>query len=49
MAYIKVKNFVDAEKDCSSGLDLQPNNVKALWRRGMARRELGRTEEARQG
>lgn len=49
MANLKVKNFVDAEKDCNSGLELQPDNVKALWRRGIAKRELGRTEEARQG
>ncbi|KAL0077072.1 hypothetical protein F4703DRAFT_1882038 [Phycomyces blakesleeanus] len=47
MAYLKLKNYLEAEKDCSRGLQLQPCNVKALWRRGTALRELGRFEEAR--
>ncbi|KAF1799859.1 hypothetical protein FB192DRAFT_1388881 [Mucor lusitanicus] len=47
MAYLKVNSFLEAEKDCSRGLQLQPKNVKALWRRGIALRELGRMNEAR--
>ncbi|KAL9542172.1 hypothetical protein MBANPS3_008747 [Mucor bainieri] len=47
MAYLKTNSFLEAEKDCSRGLELQPKNVKALWRRGIALRELGRMNEAR--
>ncbi|KAK4511239.1 uncharacterized protein ATC70_012453 [Mucor velutinosus] len=47
MAYLKTNSFLEAEKDCSRGLQLQPKNVKALWRRGIALRELGRMNEAR--
>ncbi|KAI8082578.1 uncharacterized protein B0P05DRAFT_537577 [Gilbertella persicaria] len=47
MAYLKINSFLEAEKDCTRGLELQPKNVKALWRRGIALRELGRIEEAR--
>ncbi|KAL7335862.1 hypothetical protein PS15p_201278 [Mucor circinelloides] len=47
MAYLKTNSFLEAEKDCSRGLQLQPKNVKALWRRGIALRELGRHNEAR--
>ncbi|CEP12726.1 hypothetical protein [Parasitella parasitica] len=38
MAYLKTNR----------GLQLQPRNVKALWRRGIALRELGRINEARE-
>lgn len=41
--------FLEAEKDCTRGIQLQPKNVKALWRRGIALRELGRINEARRG
>ncbi|KAI9033862.1 hypothetical protein CLU79DRAFT_725900 [Phycomyces nitens] len=47
MAYLKLNNYLEAERDCTRGLQLQPRNVKALWRRGTALRELGRLEEAR--
>ncbi|GAN10168.1 RNA polymerase II-associated protein 3-like isoform X2 [Mucor ambiguus] len=47
MAHLKTNSFLEAEKDCSRGLQLQPKNVKALWRRGIALRELGRMNEAR--
>lgn len=47
MAYLKTNRFLEAEKDCSRGIQLQPKNVKALWRRGIALRELGRINEAR--
>ncbi|KAL5035511.1 hypothetical protein BDV3_005417 [Batrachochytrium dendrobatidis] len=48
MAHIKLFNWVKAESDCSLGLEIQPKNVKALWRRGIARRELGKFELALQ-
>jgi Flp pilus assembly protein TadD len=41
--------FLEAEKDCTRGIELQPKNVKALWRRGIALRELGRISEAKRG
>ncbi|KAG2236146.1 hypothetical protein BDF21DRAFT_459475 [Thamnidium elegans] len=47
MAYLKINRFLEAEKDCTRGIQLQPKNVKALWRRGIALRELGRINEAR--
>ncbi|KAI9317232.1 hypothetical protein BX666DRAFT_1943668 [Dichotomocladium elegans] len=47
MAYLKLQMYLEAEADCTRGLALQATNVKALWRRGMARRALGRSEEAR--
>jgi len=39
----------DAECDCTIGLMLHPDNIKALWRRGIARRELGKLNEAKEG
>ncbi|KAI8139949.1 hypothetical protein BJV82DRAFT_672047 [Fennellomyces sp. T-0311] len=48
MAYLKLSKYAEAADDCTRALELQPMNIKALWRRGMARRELGRLEEARQ-
>lgn len=47
--FLKYYSFLQAEKDCTRGIQLQPNNVKALWRRGVALVELGRIEEARNG
>ncbi|CAG8555374.1 11947_t:CDS:2 [Acaulospora colombiana] len=47
MAHLKLKNWVEAESDCTLGLLLHPGNVKALWRRGIARREMGSLEEAK--
>jgi hypothetical protein len=44
-----VFSFLEAEKDCTRGIQLQPKNVKALWRRGIALRELGRISEAKRG
>ncbi|KAL2917942.1 hypothetical protein HK105_202356 [Polyrhizophydium stewartii] len=46
LAYLKMKRWTEAESDCTHGLSMQPKNVKALWRRGIARRELGKLEEA---
>ncbi|KAH8547883.1 hypothetical protein BGW37DRAFT_509078 [Umbelopsis sp. PMI_123] len=47
MAYLKSERFVEAERDSTIGLKLQPQHVKALFRRGMARRQLGKLAEAR--
>ncbi|CAG8434531.1 5341_t:CDS:2 [Diversispora eburnea] len=49
MAHLKLKNWVEAEIDCTQGLILHPNNPKALWRRGIARRETGKLEESKKG
>ena len=39
----------DAERDCSTVLDLGKNNVKGLFRRGQARVALGKLLDARKG
>ena len=39
----------EAEADASKALDLRPRNVKALLRRGKARKGLGKWDEARVG
>lgn len=45
-AYLKLGKNEDAERDCSTVLDLSPNNVKALFRRGQARLGVGKLVEA---
>ncbi|CAG8520259.1 34708_t:CDS:2 [Racocetra persica] len=47
MAYLKLNKWVEAEDDCTKGLLLHPDNIKALWRRGIARRELGKLQDAK--
>ncbi|KAI9276936.1 hypothetical protein BDA99DRAFT_532027 [Phascolomyces articulosus] len=47
MAYLKISKFLEAEQDCTNALKLHPKNLKAVWRRGVARRELGRIEDSR--
>ena len=39
----------EAEADATKTLELCPRNLKALLRRGMARKELGKWNEARAG
>ena len=39
----------EAEADATKTLDLCPRNLKALLRRGRARKELGKWDEARIG
>ena len=39
----------EAEADATKALDLCPRNLKALLRRGRARKELGKWDEARAG
>jgi len=45
-AYIKLRQWQDADEDCSKALALNPESVKALYRRAMARQELGRAAAA---
>lgn len=45
---IKLKRYEDAIMHCSIVLTEDENNVKALYRRGKARAELGQTEAARE-
>ncbi|GJJ73831.1 RNA polymerase II-associated protein 3 [Entomortierella parvispora] len=47
MAYLKLDMYTEAEADCSLGILLDKKNVKAHWRRGIARRSLGRLEESK--
>lgn len=45
-AYLKLFKYEDADRDCTKVLQLDAKNVKALWRRAQARREIGRLEDA---
>ncbi|KAF8607062.1 TPR-like protein, partial [Ceratobasidium sp. AG-I] len=48
-AYLKLNKNEDAERDCSTVLKLQANNVKAMFRRAQARVALGKLSGARAG
>ncbi|KAK9898037.1 hypothetical protein P389DRAFT_65020 [Cystobasidium minutum MCA 4210] len=49
MAYLKVSKFREAERDASKSLQLLPaGNPKAFYRRGLARKALGKIDLARQ-
>ncbi len=48
MAYLKLSKFLDAERDCTTALELSPNNVKALYRRATARMGADKFEAARE-
>jgi tetratricopeptide (TPR) repeat protein len=39
----------EAEADATKALELSPQNLKALFRRGKARKELGKWDQARAG
>ena len=41
-AHVKLKNFLKAEEDCTSGILINPQFVKTWSRRGTARNSLGR-------
>jgi peptidylprolyl isomerase len=41
MCQLKTKDFSDAAVSCSKALDIDTHNVKALFRRGKARAEMG--------
>ncbi|KAF8839568.1 TPR-like protein [Paxillus ammoniavirescens] len=45
--YLKLGKNEDAERDCDRVLALSTKNVKALFRRGQARRALGKLDDAR--
>ncbi|KIM37692.1 hypothetical protein M413DRAFT_30635 [Hebeloma cylindrosporum] len=47
MANLKLARWDEAEADATKSLELSPHNVKALGRRAVARRELGRWAAAR--
>lgn len=49
MAYLKLAKYGKAEADCSTALSLDGKNVKALWRRGMAKRHQERYADAYEG
>ncbi|XP_074660178.1 peptidyl-prolyl cis-trans isomerase FKBP4-like [Tubulanus polymorphus] len=46
LCYIKVKNWFEAYRAADRGLDLDKNNEKGLYRRGLARYELRDFDEA---
>jgi tetratricopeptide (TPR) repeat protein len=49
MAFIKLRKWKEAEDDCHQCLDLEPKNIKAYYRRGIAKREQGQLKEALSG
>jgi RNA polymerase II-associated protein 3 len=49
LCYIKLKMFECAIEDCSKALTIDPKNVKASWRRGLAYKETGKFNEAQKG
>ncbi|XP_034247061.1 RNA polymerase II-associated protein 3-like isoform X2 [Thrips palmi] len=46
LCYLKKKDYRAAETDCTSALTLDGSYVKALHRRGLARKELSQLDEA---
>ncbi|KAJ3200048.1 Protein unc-45 B [Entophlyctis luteolus] len=42
MTYLKLQNYEKAVDDCSRVLDIDAKNVKALWRRGVAKAAIGK-------
>ncbi|KAG9324522.1 hypothetical protein KVV02_006016 [Mortierella alpina] len=46
MALLKLERYSEVERDCTLGLTLDSRNVKALWRRGIARRFMGNLDAA---
>lgn len=44
LAYIEQREFSAAEEDCSAVLRVQPGCVKALYRRAIAREQLGNAQ-----
>ncbi|ORX34972.1 hypothetical protein BD324DRAFT_652694 [Kockovaella imperatae] len=45
-AYLKLDKYEDANRDCTSAIEIQPENLKALYRRSLALKSLGRLDEA---
>jgi len=48
MAYLKMKDFLHAEKDCNSALSIEPSHIKSYIRRATARNSLGKHRGALQ-
>ncbi|KAF8257078.1 hypothetical protein EI94DRAFT_81711 [Lactarius quietus] len=46
-ANLKLARWDEAEADATKALNLVPRNLKALYRRGLARKELGKWNQAR--
>ena len=47
LCWMKLECFQEAERDCTFSLNIDPKNVKALWRRGISKRELGKFKESK--
>ncbi len=48
-AFNAIENYEDAELDCSRALGLNKTHMKAWYRRAVARKGMGRLDEAEQG
>lgn len=46
---IAYSRYEDAERDCTTTLDIDQKNVKAMYRRAQAREALGKRVEAQLG
>jgi peptidylprolyl isomerase len=46
LAYINTSDFISAITEATSALSKDPNNVKALYRRGLARNRIGSPDNA---
>ena len=46
MAYINTSDYTSAISQASSALSVDPQNVKALYRRGLARNHIGSPDDA---
>jgi hypothetical protein len=49
MAFLKLQKWKEAEDDCHQCIELEPKNIKAFYRRGIAKREQGLLKEALSG
>jgi tetratricopeptide (TPR) repeat protein len=47
LACLKLSEYAEAEKNATDALAIDPANVKALYRRGLARSKSGKLEEAK--
>jgi tetratricopeptide (TPR) repeat protein len=47
IAYIKLSEYVKAEEDCNRALTFDPQNVKALIRRGRSKHKLQKLKDAK--
>ena len=45
LCYLKLQKFDDCESTCNSILESDPKSIKAMYRRGVAKRELGHVAE----